>query len=468
MRAEMKKRGARVREIATALGRSEDYLRRVASGARPITVERILKALHHMEIDPGRFFANALGSRVHRDALLEDVERMGEVHPRLERIEQATARLEVAGPPAAAPRPIEAEAMLADVLECTGKEQRRRLRKAAKYRHPAFAAAYLEHLDALRYDDPKEARQNAEVMAVWLIPELPVPRRQCLALQLEAIGVYASSLRQTGKFATAARALRGALAVARAHELKARLADLLQRAAWVLSSHGRFSDAMDLLDEALVICFDLGLQEELARVQVDRGVHRYYLEEFQPAVEALEQALGSLRSDSPRDSRNRLVAYQVLGRCFDRLGDLGRARSAAAQAVAESGKAARVFRASLLWDHGVFALESGLHELAEERLREAFNLFGGVQDSVKPLVALDLTKTLLAQGRTLEAIAIATGMAEYMMAFRGNRLAQATITELMQTAVEGKMSLDAIERAQAKLKSAGGRAARNPAGTPTS
>ncbi len=465
--AELDQRGAAAREVKAGLGLSQDYLRKVVRGTRSISIERLLETLELMDVDAGRFFANVLGTRIRQDALLEELEGLGEIHPRLERVERALAKVEDAEPPAPASRPIDAEAMLASVLGCAGTEQRRRLRHTEKYRHPAFAAAYLEHLDALRYDDPKEARQNAEVVAVWLIPALPGPRLERLALVLEAIGIYASALRQQGRFAMAARALRRALASARAHGLKTTLADLLQRAAYLISNQGRYSDALELLEEALVIYYDLGSQEDLGRVQVDRGLHRFYLGDLDAAVETLEQALRLLRRDSPSTTRNRLVAHQVLGYCFQKTGDLERAEQATARAVAESGGAGRAYRASLLWDHGVVALARDAHELAEERLRQASELFGGVQESNKALVALDLTKALMAQGKTLEAAAMATDMARYLTTFRGNRLAEAVLSELVRTAIEGRLSLDAIDEAREKLRSPGAASARRSSDKPT-
>ncbi|MCP3915423.1 MAG: hypothetical protein GY711_07700, partial [bacterium] len=215
---------------------------------------------------------NALGTRVANDALLEDLERFGEIDSRLAAIEKATVEIELTEPPCRALPAIDVEAMLAGVLACNGKEQRRRLGDTKRYRHPAFVAAYLEHLDDLRYDDPQQARLNVCVVAVKLIPKLPGPQRERIALQLKAIGVYAAVHRQKGEYATAARALRRALAAARAHGLKRTVGDLLQGAAYVLSAHGRYSDSMVLLDEALVIFYDLRSQAGRGRVQVDRGV----------------------------------------------------------------------------------------------------------------------------------------------------------------------------------------------------
>ena len=462
LRGALNQRWGQLGDLNRAIGHGSDYLGKVCRGELQIKFDELLASLEVMGIDAGLFFANALGARVANDSLLDDLERMGEIHPRLKAVERATVKIELSEPPRRALPTIDAEAMLADVLACTGKEQRRRLGKAQKYRNPAFAAAYLEHLDDLRYDNPKEARQNAEAMAVKLIPDLPGPQGVRIALQLKAIGVCASAYRQVGQFATAARALRRALAIARGHGLKRTVAELLQRAAYVLSAHGRYSDSMALLDEALVIFFDLDSQAGLGRVAVDRGAHLHYLGEYRSSVKELERALELLHGDSACTSRNRLVAWQVLTHSFHRLGELERAELAAAQAVAHSGKAGRLFRAFLLWDHGVIALARHAHDLAEERLREAVQLFGRVQDPNKALVALDLTKVLVAQDKPLEAMGMAVSAAEFLATFRGNRVAAAAVSALMGMTVQGRVSVDVIESVQEKLKSASDAIARNP------
>ena len=209
---------------------------------------------------------------------------------------------------------------------------------------------------------------------------------------------------------------------------------------------------MKLLDEALVIFFDLDSQEGLGSVLVDRGTHLYYLGEYHAAVAALQHALKFLLGESGRSSRSRLVAHQVLGRSFYSLGDLERADLAVVEAVAQSENAGLLYRASLLWDHGVIAMKCHSYDVAEERLTEASQLFERLKDSSKALVALDLTKTLEAQGRALEAVALAATTAEYLATFRGNRVAEAAVSELMHGVVKGRVSLDVIENVQDKLR----------------
>jgi hypothetical protein len=60
-----------------------NVLNKVCRGELRIKVGVLLLALEVMGVDAGRFFANALGTRVENDVLLKDLERFGEIHHRL-------------------------------------------------------------------------------------------------------------------------------------------------------------------------------------------------------------------------------------------------------------------------------------------------------------------------------------------------------------------------------------------------
>ena len=117
-----------------------------------------------------------------------------------------------------------------------------------------------------------------------------------------------------------------------------------------------------------------------------------------------------------------------------------------------SEKTSLLYRASLIWDHGVIALKSHSYDVAEERLREASQLFERLKDGSWALVALDLTAALEAQGKSLEAVALAATTADYLATFPRNRVARAAVSELMGSVVRGRVSLDVVERVQEKLK----------------
>ncbi len=451
LRAELDQRWGQRGAINAAIGHDAKYLNKVCLGEFPIKLDELLLALEVMAVDAGRFFAAALGAPVENDSLLEDLESFGEIDHRLGAIEKATVQLELSEPVGSAPPIVDVEELVSAVVACNATEQRRRLSTAQKYCHPAFAAAYLEHLDALRYDDPKAARENAWVVAVKLIPRLPGSQRERIPLQLKAIGIFASANRQKANFATAACAVRFALAFARRHRLPETVADLLQRGAYVLKDHGRYADMLKLLDEALVICVDLDTAEGLGAVMVDRGTVFSDLGQYNEAVASLSRSLEFLQGNSPRADRNRLAAYQVLAHAYKELGDLRRAEHIIVQAVALSEQAGRINRAMVLWRHGEIAFGREAFDLAEERLRQAFELFDRSEDPNKAMLALDLTKVLTAQGERLEAVAMATSMGQFLAAFRGNKVAQAAINDLTHTALSGDLTVEVIEKTQSML-----------------
>ncbi len=453
LRIEKDRRWGEVGKIEADLGYSPGYLAKICRGQESIKVDRLLRLLHRMEIDPGRFFANALDARPNNDSLLEEIERFGKIEPRLAQIEKLIREVESSEISDLTPPTTDPSALVADLATCKGREQRRRLGNARKYRHPAFAAAYLEHLDSLRYSNANEARLSSLAVAVKLIPVLPAPRQERIKLLLKAIGVYASCNRQQGKFATAARAFRLALSLSRRQELKEATAELLQRAAYLFTDNGRYSAAIELLDEAIIICVDLDLQVVLGTIMVDRGSALYNLGEYEESIQAISRALGLLQGDSPRIRRNRLVAYQALSRDHQALGDLEQADLALEKAVAESDPAEELHRAYLVWDYGVIALARHSYDLAESRLRTALEMFERMKDRNKAMVALDLIKALKVQGKSLEAMEMATGMAQYLMSYRGNQVAEASICDLIQTAFEGRLTIEAIERVQVSLAS---------------
>ena len=455
LRAELDKRWGQRLAINQVIGHGLEYLSKVCRGILPIKLDELLSVLEFMGTDAGRFFADALGTSVANDWLLEDLGRFGEIHQHLRDLERATVRLELAESPGPAPPLADVDKKLADVIACSLREQRRRLTTARKYRHPALVAAYLEHLDALRYDDPRVARDSARVIAVKVIPRLPGSQRERIELQLKAIGIFASGHRQKASFATAARALRFALAFARRHQLPEATADLLQRGAYVLSDNDRYVDAMKLLDEALVIYIDLDSAEGLGAIMVDRGAVLIYLGEYQKAVVALQKSLDLLRLDSLRADRNRLAAHQALSYAYEEMGDLDSAECAIARAAFLSEQTGRINRATVFWRYGAIAFAREEFGIAEERLQRAYNLFESSNEPNKAMLALDLTKVLAAQGNRLGAVAMATSMRQFLAAFRGNKVAEAAINDLIRTALSGDLTVAAIERAEAKIVSAG-------------
>ncbi|MCP3964440.1 MAG: hypothetical protein GY719_41965 [bacterium] len=442
----------RAKEVDAGIGYSSGYLYKFCRGETTAQVGSFMQALELLDLDPGRFFANALSAPVSNDEMLREVEEIGEVDKRLVNLEKATTRLKSTPIAEGRLREVDAEALVAKMAGCRGVEQRRRLRQGQRYRQPAFAHAYLEHLDAFRYDDPKLAARNAEEVAVKMIHRLPVPRPERMALQLKALGVFGSAHRLVGGFSTAARAARIGLSHSRMHRLSRTTADLLQRGAYALSDHGRFAEAMKLLEEALVIYFDLDSQRGLGQVMVDRGLMLTYLGKHRASLTATRTALRLLPNTTPRDARNQLAALEVQGLAYKGLGDIENAEESLRLAVEKSDGLGEINRAKLLWQHGCLAFARKIFPVAEHHLRRAREVFDRVKGPEKALVSLDLAEVLVAQGDLATAAQLALTMARYLKTFSKNKMAQAGISEFMRIAVSGNLTLSCIGELRKKLE----------------
>ncbi len=453
LRGELQKRHGEIRQVEEAISRSEGYLRSFCRGKSSLTVELLMQSLEVMGVDLRLFFANALAAPLRSDAVLQNLRTSGRVHRGLPELKEAVRRVEQGGPLVAeGEAPGCVEQLLACIATPNGSEERRRLKTAHKYRDVGFVRAYLELQDSLRYDQPKKAGLNARTVAVHLLPKTPSDPRDRLALQIEALGIYGSARRMVGDFATAQRVLVLALEVARKHEFLELTASLLQRGSYILTDHGKLAESLALLSEALLIYFDLDSKTSIGSVLVDRGIVLHYQGADRAAVSVLEKALPLLDTDSVRISRNQLAAYQVLSFAYQNAGNFERAKKVLRQATEEFKETDSLILAKLHWQHGCLALAQGKYEAAEERLTYAFDLFEQREASSRALISLDLTKVLLRQGRTKEAVDTAMGMAQFLTSFRQNALAEAAIAGFVQAAMSGQLSAASIEELQKKLK----------------
>ncbi|MCP3957414.1 MAG: hypothetical protein GY719_06145 [bacterium] len=449
--AELKRRHGHIAGADAGISRSEGYLARVRRGKTEITIDRLLKTLELIDVEPGLFFVNALRTPVSRDAVLKGLQVDGKVLAGLHRIEKATIALEQAPDETERATGGDPGQLVARVAACGDKEQWRRLKNTTKYRTALFAAAFLDHLDSLRYDDPSAAARRAQTVALHFVPSLRCGRLRRLALQLTAIGVYASARRMTGSYATAARGLVFALDMAKRHGLATVAADLLQRAAYLLSDHGRFAEAMMLLDEALVIYFDAGSESDLGRVLVDRGHMFNYLGNYQAAIRAFSRALLHLKGDDPKMRRNQLAACMNRAISHRSLGDLDGMERSLEEALSYCGREGSINEAKVVWELGNVAMEGGAYALAETHFRSAYALFEREKTNDRIPLTLDLTKALVCQNQMGAAAGVALGMAQFLKNYRANSLLRAALTEFLRLVLAGQLSLPKVEELRAKV-----------------
>ena len=453
LHSEVRRNWGRIAEIESRLACSDGYLNKLCSGRNEFKLDFFLQTISALGLDPRAFFSRALGIYPRPKDYLQELEESTESDRSLAKIVRAARQLEASEPAPSQTGTAAIDALLANLVSRPRGDQLRSLRRSLKYRHHAFAQAYLEHLDALRYDDAVEAAKLVTGVAVHLIPTLPGPQSQRLALLCRVLGIFGSARRLKGEFATAARAFGLALELSRRHQLHDETGDLLQRASYLLKDFGHFERALLLLNEALVIFVQLGSSRDIGRALVDHGMMNCYAGHYDTAVLDLQQALRYLEDGAGELSRNRLAAYQFLAYAFEQLGNLDDAEECLAKATQDFLSSHAVDTAKLRWLRGTLAFRRGDYLKSEELLRAAHDTLASHENALQEgVVILDLLRSLLAQGKNQEATHLATGMPHLLMKFRDNRLAEAAIVELISAAVAGQLNEEIVREARAKLE----------------
>ena len=455
--SEIRGRWGQISEIEERLGLSGGYLNKLCKGKHEFKLATFLKALAVVDVDPRAFFARQLEIHSGPVDFLEQLDDGDTSDRAFDRIARATLSLEGSKPPAADTVAIARASDVAEVVACSPAEQCRRLRSTRKYRTHAFARAYLEYLDALRYDHAPKAARLATAVASQLVPKLPGPDPERLSLQCLALGVFGSARRLKDQLAVSARAFRLALDVAGRSRLEQSRANLLIRASYLLKDFSHFDRALALLNEALVAFVRLGSQADIGRVLVDRGMMNCYAGNYEDAVLDLRQARVHLEGSAHEIPRYHLALYQFLAYAFEHLGDLEAAEECLAAGARSFGPEHEVDRAKLDWVRGSLAAKRGDGVLAEALLRSARAVLAARQHvAQEALVTLDLVNALLARNKPRDAADLATSMVRLLGASKKNPFVDAAVVELTSAALAGELSQDLIARARSKIE-AGGR-----------
>ncbi len=440
-----------IREIERRLERSEGYLSRLYRGRKDFKLRLFLQTIDEVGLEQGSFFSSALGYQPTPEDHLREVEDPYDPDPEFRRMAQATRELEIDEPPAY-PAASATAADVAEIAVCSRHEQLRRLHATQKYRTHAFAGAYLKYLDSLRYDDAKLASRLATRVAVRLIPDLPGPQRDRLALQCLALGVFGSARRLKGRFGAAARPLRLALELSKRAGLREDRANLLLRACYVLRDFGQFHRALALVEKAFTIFGQLGSRWDMGRALLDYGMLHWNLGEYEEAVLDLERALEFLAGSEAQLSRHNLSAYQYLGLAYERLGKLTKAQECLERGAKTFPPEHAVHAARLQWVGANLAFRHGEYERAEELLKIASDVLIDKEfPGREALLTLDRIHVMIAQGKTEEATVLALGTAPLLLQFQNNPIAEASIFELMTIATEGRLDEAMVCEIRAKL-----------------
>jgi len=453
---EVRKNWGRIAEIEERLSCSAGSLNKLCSGSSEFRLDVFLRSIEELGLDPSSFFARALEIHTEPEDFLLQLEESSRIERTLAKVERATRDLEMDETPAEVDsarrvRKTTSE-LIALLTNCSVREQIRRLRQAKRYRSHDFARAYLEFLDDLRYERATEAAKLAAAVAIHLIPALPGPHRDRLALQCFALGVLGSSRRQESRYPSAARVLRQALELSRRSRLREETARLLQRASYLLRDFGHADRALILLREALEVYVDLDCTVGLGKTLADRGMMFCIKGEYDTAITVLGRALRTLETCEEALPRIHLAALNYLAYACEQIGDLDAADRHLKLGMRAFPPEYAVDKAKLQWLHGTVAIKRGDYARAEDLLRTAAEVIAAKDEPAQEaLISLDIVEVLLAQGRTRQASELASGMAGFLKGFENNRLAEAAIVKLVRCAFAGELNQRIVRVARCEL-----------------
>jgi tetratricopeptide (TPR) repeat protein len=449
LRSQLQGHWGQIGRIEDRIGRSHGYLNRTLKRSWPLPFDVLMRTLDVLGVDPRSFFGGALDIAPSADAYLAVVEKEAAPSAALQALIEAIVRRSSQGKSrgdssSQVPwRRGSLEDRLHEMARLPLAEQQLLLRTSHELRRSDFVIAYLDHLDSLRYQRPREARRLVETLATHLLPALAAGEARRV-LDCRALGILGSCQRLLGESLAAAWTLRKSLALARRYRLWEVTAELLQRSAYVLSDHGQYRRALMLLREALEIHFDHQSAFGIAKTLVDRGILSGYIGADRDAIKLLARALRELpqRGSGKALERNREAIYHHLVLAHTALGELNVADRWLREATQTLGPGDRV-RARLGWQRGKLLLARRAPDVAEVELRSALDIFDQHRDPDAQQVTFDLLRVLVASGRTREAGRLASDRAG--LVFKDPQGATAALQELTGGGREGRLTLPRID-----------------------
>ncbi len=431
--------------------------------SREIPLKSLFEFLCALGVAPQGFFGRALGRPMDTEALLADLivdHRAGDRAWR--EVESAARELErggdveaPSGRRAASP---DAGELVTGFARAGRREQMRRLRKTARYRHPEVAQGLLEYLDALCDEQPDLAQALAARVAIHLVPAIPWPLETRAELECRALGVFGSALSVRKDHSTAARAFFLALQLAQRHGLQEARARLLHRIARLLEDAGNADMALIALREALEIHVHTGSGTSVGKTLVLQARMFGALDEHDKAIEVLKRGLLHLPDGPPELAPYHRLAYRTLARAQQQLGHQEEARRALDRAAefeqstpliqAERGRRRR--ESSLTFSDSGRAGQRPPASRQESRV---------AADPLRELLgAVALVQSLMNQGELEQACKIASGVAAFLEPVQDNPVVKAAILQLARAGLEGRLSRGLVRDARGHLKRLGAEA----------
>ncbi len=324
----------------------------------------------------------------------------------------------------------------------------------------------LRKADELRHRDPQKAvrvAEGARDLAARIDQEC-VGEPQWSALQAEAWAILGSAYRAVADFRKAEGAFNVALAFVSPdphHRLdpltRPRLA---QRASYLRCDQGRFEEALDLNDEALVAYRDLAATKHLAQALVDRALILGRCGRTEEATQTLIRALFLL--DPVESPRSFLAAIHnmTLYLCETSKTEAETLEACRWLALAERQHARFPESVNLLklrMLEGAMAIRRGAQEEGVGRLwiaHDGFEQLGSIHNQT--IVLLHLAGVYLTRGERVDVKKIAGRLFPILRKLAVDRETSAALMLFYKAAQAEAATLDLLDRAIQRMGETGG------------
>lgn len=309
----------------------------------------------------------------------------------------------------------------------------------------------IDRLEALRRSDKDGAEKGLEALIFALLtdPPVPVPRELLEDLAI-ALATYGSVQRLFGRRVDAAFAFQSALRVGSRSERPAGLGHAFRKAAFLLRDFGYADTSIRFLETAREYFLRDGDTARCFEIFADRGSAWISLGEYEKSICDYSTALRRLPAD---DHVFRYAAHLNIAHCHEQLGRLPEALAELEQASALHGGQEDMALSFLVWNRANLAAAVGETAVAGEEYRRAIDLLARFSEPVDvALCALDLAGLLISVGEPKAVQQLSEEVLAWLPAFRGSRVADAVMTELIRCAKWGELTSQFLDGARQRLQ----------------
>ncbi|MEO1083467.1 MAG: helix-turn-helix domain-containing protein [Acidobacteriota bacterium] len=311
--------------------------------------------------------------------------------------------------------------------------------------------AELDRLERLRRSDKEGAEAGLKALVFELLTDPPVPvPRQMLEDLAVALATFGTVQRYIGRHLDAFCSFQAAFQVGARAQRPAGLAHTYRKAAFLICEHGQPSVAVQYLEHARELFLRVGDTRRCYEIFLDRAWAWVQCGEIGKAIDDYQAAASFLPDDEPIQL---FSAYAGLAYCYQEQGDIPAAFEATEKAEALQTGDADLSLAFLVWNRAKLAAELGETALARRQFQRAISLLIQYSDPIDgALCALDLCSLLIKNGEAAAVRELSEQMLRWLPAFRGHRVADAVMAELIRCAKWGEVTTHFLDGARERLE----------------